>query len=74
MAKKWQTLWLGDMTAAQMRKFILFQNTYSSDGFTKWHSAESLARFCDLEPDHPKYPQFLKVHAKLTREYKEAAE
>ena len=69
MSSKYSFLdkWLGDMTPAEMRKFILFQNTYSYDGGRPiWHRKESLAKFCDLPQDHPAYAKFSKVYDKVT--------
>ena len=64
---------LKDMTPAEMRKFILFQNTYSYDGDRPtWHRKESLAKFGDLPQDHPAYAKFSKVYDKVTAEYKAA--
>ena len=72
MALSYMEKWLGDMTPAQMRKFILWQNTYDYDGTQIWHSKKSLARFCDLEESHPAYATFSRVYDRVTREYQTA--
>ena len=66
--------WLGNMTASQMRKFIIWQNTYDYEGRSIWHSKEALAKFCDLPKDHPKYNVFDRVYDRVTKEYLKAAE
>jgi len=71
----YKELWLGDMTSQQMRKFIIWQNTYDYEGRTIWHSKEALAKFCDLDKSHPNYPVFERVYNRVTKEYcMEAAE
>lgn len=70
MAMTWMDKWLGDMTPAQMRKFIIFQNTYDYDGTRIWHSKASLARFCDLDPSHAAYATFSRVYDRVTSEYR----
>jgi hypothetical protein len=66
----WMDVALEDMTPAQMRKFIIFQNTYSYDGDRPtWHRKEELAKFCDLPQDHPAYAKFSKVYDKVTAEH-----
>ena len=74
MASTYKEKWLGDMTANQMRQFIIWQNTYDYDGNVIWHSKESLAKFCDLAKDHPNYPVFERVYDSVTKEYLEAQE
>jgi hypothetical protein len=67
----WMDVALEDMTPAQMRKFIIFQNTYSYDGGAPiWHSKKSLASFADLRDTHPAYAKFSKVYDKVTAEYR----
>jgi hypothetical protein len=66
--------WLGNMSAQQMRQFIIWQNLYDYDGRQIWHSKEALARFCDLPESHPKYKTFKRVYDRVTKEFnKEAA-
>ncbi len=66
----YKDIWLGNMTAAQMRKFILWQNTYGGCGKMIWHSKDALAKFCDLPEDHPKYKTFSKAYDTTTNRYK----
>jgi hypothetical protein len=65
---------LANMTPAQMRQFILWQNTYRDDyDRAIWHSLEALAQFAYLPKSHPKYAVFERVYNKVSAEYKEVA-